>query len=142
MHRLANNRTKGMHHERQLDPDGRADGALHYCKRLRPLACHTTLERAGAPGYRLAEVARPAQFDDLKVVLAISGGGTRAAARRSYLAQVTFDWLKDPAERLYFKQVKASLTLPKDQVDRLREVAGRLLREAPAFRALLSDLQR
>jgi hypothetical protein len=34
-----------------------------------------------------------------------------------------------------------SLTLPKDQVDKLREVAGRLLRQAPAFQALLSDLQ-
>jgi NTE family protein len=63
------------------------------------------------------------------------------AERRSYLAQVTFDSLRDPAEREYFKQVKTSLTLPKDQVDRLREVAGRLLRQAPAFQALLVDLQ-
>jgi NTE family protein len=61
--------------------------------------------------------------------------------RRGYLAQVTFDSLQDPAERQYFKQVKTSLTLPKDQVDRLREVAGRLLREAPAYQRLLSDLQ-
>lgn len=42
--------------------------------------------------------------------------------------------------RLYFKQVKTSLTLPKDQVDRLREAAGRLLREAPAFQRLVEDL--
>ncbi len=61
--------------------------------------------------------------------------------RRGYLAQVTFDALKDPAERLYFKRVKTSLTLPKEQVDRLREVAGRLLREAPAFQRLLADLK-
>jgi len=61
--------------------------------------------------------------------------------RHGYLAQVTFDSLKDPDERHYFKQVKTSLTLPKDQVDRLREVAGRLLREAPAYQRLLSDLQ-
>jgi NTE family protein len=61
--------------------------------------------------------------------------------RRGYLAQVTFDSLKDPAERLYFKRVKTSLTLPKEQVDRLREVAGRLLREAPAFQRLLVDMQ-
>ena len=38
------------------------------------------LEQAGAPGYRLAEVTRPGQSDDLLVVLAMSGGGTRAAA--------------------------------------------------------------
>jgi NTE family protein len=61
--------------------------------------------------------------------------------RRGYLVQVSFDSLQDPAERKYFKQVKTSLTLPKDQVDRLREVAGRLLREAPAYQRLLVDLQ-
>jgi NTE family protein len=61
-------------------------------------------------------------------------------ARRTYLAQVTFDSLKDPAERLYFRRVKTSLTLPKEQVEKLREVAGRLLREAPAFQKLLVDL--
>ena len=38
------------------------------------------LEQAGAPGYRFAEVTRPGQSDDLLVILAISGGGTRAAA--------------------------------------------------------------
>jgi NTE family protein len=62
--------------------------------------------------------------------------------RRTYLAQVTFDSLKDPAERLYFKRVKTSLTLPKEQVDKLREVASRLLREAPAFQRLLVDLNK
>ncbi|HET7766128.1 MAG TPA: patatin-like phospholipase family protein, partial [Burkholderiales bacterium] len=38
------------------------------------------LEQAGAPGYRLGEVVRPGQSDDLLVILAMSGGGTRAAA--------------------------------------------------------------
>jgi hypothetical protein len=38
------------------------------------------LELAGAPGYRFAEVTRPGQSDDLLVILAISGGGMRAAA--------------------------------------------------------------
>jgi len=61
--------------------------------------------------------------------------------RRGYLAQVTFDNLQDPAERDYFKQVKTRLTLPKEQVDRVREVGGRLLREAPAFQRLLADLR-
>jgi len=60
--------------------------------------------------------------------------------RTAYFAQVTFEDLKDPAERLYFKQVKTRLQLPKEQVDKVREVAGRLLREAPAFRKLLVDL--
>jgi NTE family protein len=38
------------------------------------------LERVGPPGYRLADVTLPGQADDLLMVLAISGGGTRAAA--------------------------------------------------------------
>ena len=63
-----------------------------------------------------------------------------APERRAYFAQVTFENLKDPAERLYFKQVKTRLQLPKEQVDKVREVAGRLLREAPAFQRLLADL--
>src|SRR5882672_12827908 len=38
------------------------------------------LEHAGTPGYRVDESARPGQSDDLLVILAFSGGGTRAAA--------------------------------------------------------------
>ncbi len=63
------------------------------------------------------------------------------AGQRAYMAQVTFDNLKDPAERLYFNQVKTRLQLPKEQVDKVREVGGRLLREAPAFQRLLADLK-
>jgi NTE family protein len=61
--------------------------------------------------------------------------------RKAYFSQVTFDNLKDPAERKYFKQVKTRLQLPREQIDKVREVAGRLLREAPAFQRLLADLQ-
>ena len=61
--------------------------------------------------------------------------------RRAYFVQVTFENLKDPTERLYFKQVQTRLQLPKEQVDRVREVGGRLLREAPGFQRLLADLR-
>jgi NTE family protein len=60
--------------------------------------------------------------------------------RRAYFAQVTFANLKDPAERAYFNHVETRLQLPRDQVDKVREIAGRLLREAPAFQRLLGDL--
>jgi len=63
------------------------------------------------------------------------------AGRRTYLAHVTFDSLKDPAERLYYRRVKTSLALEKEQVDKLREVSGRLLREAPGFQRLVTDLK-
>lgn len=61
--------------------------------------------------------------------------------RDAYLSVVTFESLKDEAERKYFTGVETSLTLPEEQVDRLREVSGRLLRETPAFRRLLADLE-
>ena len=61
--------------------------------------------------------------------------------RRAYFAQVTFENLRDPAERQYFMGVKTRLQLPKEQIDKVREVGGRLLREAPAFQRLLSELK-
>jgi len=72
---------------------------------------------------------------------ALAAWQAAAPGRHGYFAQVTFENLKDPAERLYFKQVKTRLQLPKDQVDKVREVAGRLLREAPAYQRLLEDLK-
>ena len=71
----------------------------------------------------------------------LSAWQSAAPQRQTYFAQVTFENLKDPAERLYFKQVKTRLQLPKEQTDKVREVAGRLLREAPAFQRLLADLK-
>jgi NTE family protein len=70
-----------------------------------------------------------------------AGPASGPERREAYLVNVTFDNLADPAERAEFRKVKTSLALPKAQVDRLREVAGRLLREAPAFQRLLADLK-
>lgn len=67
--------------------------------------------------------------------------GAAPEERQAYLASVTFDALTDPAERRHFNQVKTSLALPAEEVARLREVSGRLLRETPAFRRLLADLR-
>ena len=63
-----------------------------------------------------------------------------APDRHAYFAHVTFDNLRDQKERDYFNGVTTRLKLPKDQVDKLREVGARLLREAPAYQRLLSDL--
>jgi NTE family protein len=70
-----------------------------------------------------------------------SGPPSGPDQRETYLVQVTFDELADPAERDRFRKVKTSLALPKEQVDQLREVSGRLLREAPGFKRLLADLR-
>ena len=69
----------------------------------------------------------------------LEGWEKAGGERHAYLAYVTFDRLKDPEEQTYFKGVKTTLALPKDQVDRLREAGGRLLRESPGFRKLIAD---
>ncbi len=61
--------------------------------------------------------------------------------RQFYLAHLTFDDLPDPADRAYFRHVKTSLALPREEVDRLREAGGKLLRGAPDVQRLLADLQ-
>ncbi|MGC3996427.1 MAG: patatin-like phospholipase family protein [Anaeromyxobacter sp.] len=62
--------------------------------------------------------------------------------RETYLVNVTFDALKDPAEREAFNQMPTSLALEQDQVDRLRDVSARLMRASPSFQRLLQDLGR
>ncbi len=57
-----------------------------------------------------------------------------------YDAEVSFDRLADPKERDYFESLHTSFNLPPGAVDRLREVAGRLLRESASYQELLRDL--
>ena len=44
---------------------------------------------------------------------------------------VSFDAISDPEERAAFMNLPTSFVLPPDDVDRLREFAGRLLRQSP-----------
>ena len=58
-----------------------------------------------------------------------------------YVVEVKFDALKDEAERLYFKRLPTSFKLSDEEVDKLREVANRLLDESTEFQRLLRDLR-
>jgi len=58
-----------------------------------------------------------------------------------YFVRVDFHSTPDPAERAYFDAIPTSLQLPAETVDRLIQAAGKLLRDAPAYRDLLKDLQ-
>ncbi len=53
---------------------------------------------------------------------------------------MSFDGIADPKERSYFLNQPTSFVLPAESVDRLREVAGRLLRESTEFQALVKEL--
>ena len=63
-----------------------------------------------------------------------------APGRSAYFVEVSFERLADPAERSYLRKVPTSFTLKPEQVDRLRQAAGRILRESPAFARLVGDL--
>ena len=53
---------------------------------------------------------------------------------------MNFDSLPDRKEREYFNNIPTTFSLPEEQVDRLRDVAGRLLYSNKEFRKLLDDI--
>ena len=52
---------------------------------------------------------------------------------------VSFDAISDPEERAAFMNLPTSFVLPPDDVDRLREFAGRLLRQSPEYESIVRD---
>jgi len=58
-----------------------------------------------------------------------------------YVVEAKFDALKDDAERMYFKRLPTSFKLAPEQVDKLRDVAHRLLVQSEEFQRLLGDLR-
>jgi NTE family protein len=63
-----------------------------------------------------------------------------APGRRAHLAVVSFDAIPDAQERVYFNNLPTSFVLDDDQVDRLREVGGRLLRDSAEYRKAVEEL--
>ena len=57
-----------------------------------------------------------------------------------YIVHVSFDSLPDKVEREYFQEIPTALTLPEEQVDKLRKVAGKLLYAQEPFTRLVKDL--
>ena len=58
-----------------------------------------------------------------------------------YIVEVKFDALKDEMEQMYFKRLPTSFKLTPEQVDKLRDVAHRLLDESEEFQSLFRDLR-
>ncbi len=57
-----------------------------------------------------------------------------------YISHITFASLPDKGEREYFQSIPTALSLPAEQVDKLREVGGRLLFSQKSFIKLVGDL--
>jgi NTE family protein len=57
------------------------------------------------------------------------------------IVHITFEDVKDPAERAFFLRVPTTFQLPAETVTRLRDVAGVLLRENEQFQQVLQTLR-
>lgn len=85
---------------------------------------------------------------DILILQARLAGASAAEAEASiplpklalHLMDISFDAIKDPAERERFFNMPTTFVLPAEDVDRLREIAGRLLRESEDYQLLLRDM--
>ena len=83
---------------------------------------------------------------ELLVARARLAGATEAQAEASVpkigfeVLDVSFDAIRDPKERAYFLNLPTSFVLSADEVDRLREIAGRLLRQSPEYQSVVREL--
>jgi NTE family protein len=59
-----------------------------------------------------------------------------------YLIDVSFEQVADKTERQYLQNLVTSFNLPDGDVDHLREVAGRVLRQSSEYQRLMADLAR
>jgi NTE family protein len=83
---------------------------------------------------------------ELLVAQARLAGATEAQAQASVpkidlrVLDVSFDAIPDLKERAYFMNLPTSFALPAEDIDRLREIAGQLLRQSSEYESLVQDL--
>jgi NTE family protein len=87
---------------------------------------------------------------DLRIAQFRLAGATEAEAEAKanaivpnvdlYAVSVSFDEISDPQERAYFMELPTSFVLPPEAVDRLRDVAGRLMRQSPDYQRMVRSL--
>ena len=52
---------------------------------------------------------------------------------------VSFDAIPDPKERAYLMNLPTSFVLPPEDIDRLREIAGQLLRQSSEYESAVRE---
>jgi NTE family protein len=76
----------------------------------------------------------------IKEALELSKQDKTAQQINFYTIHLSFDNIADDQERLFFENVPTTLSLKNETVDRVIEVAGRLLFESKEFQRLIEDL--
>jgi NTE family protein len=80
---------------------------------------------------------------ELLVAKARLAGATEAQAEKSVpkislqVIDVSFDAIEEPKERTYFMNLPTSFVLPAEDIDRLRDVAGELLRQSADYQTIV-----
>jgi NTE family protein len=83
---------------------------------------------------------------ELLVAQARLAGATKVEAEVSvpkidlYVVDVSFDAIRDSKERSSFMNLPTSFVLPPEDIDRLREVAGRLMRQSSEYETVLHEM--
>jgi NTE family protein len=83
---------------------------------------------------------------ELKILEARLAGESEAQAEARvpkidvFAINIGFEQLADPKERNYFMSLPTSFVLKSEEVDRLRAIAGTLLRQSEEYQRLLKDL--
>lgn len=70
----------------------------------------------------------------------LNGGATKQKEVEFYPILINFTNIKDKAERQYYLNLPTSFALSAKDVDNLRAVGGRLLRQSPEYQKLVQDL--
>jgi NTE family protein len=78
--------------------------------------------------------------DFVRALQLLRGPDGQPLAVEFYAIDIHFDAITNPEEKRYFRNLPTSFVLSDEQVDRLREMAGRLLRQSPDYQRLLRDL--
>ena len=82
---------------------------------------------------------------ELLIAQARLAGATEAEAEARVpkvtlqVLDVSFDAIVDPKERAYFMNLPTSFVLPPEDIDRLSEVAGRLLRQSAEYETIVRE---
>ena len=118
-----------------------ADTENDWGRREEPPDVLSLLVRAtGVPidrySYEQVELLR----DFVGAMRRIQGPDGQPLAIDFYAIDINFDAIEDAAEKRYFRNLPTSFVLNDEQVDRLRAMAGRLLRQSTEYQRLLRDL--
>jgi NTE family protein len=57
-----------------------------------------------------------------------------------HVLDVSFDAISDPKQHAYFMNLPTSFVLPAEEIDRLREIAGKLLRQSAEYETIVHEL--